>query len=195
MKYHELNDSAKERAREWLLKCVQNGEWDAECVIEDWKKILDMLGFFNVEIFFTGFSGQGDGACFIGAWDVRYVNYAKLVKHIGVKNADEADHSGFFRMLNLLRGAEALGPHHINIKHRGHYYHEHSVRYDFDTPSLESDTVPDFEESFKEACRYLMRTIYQQIEAEYEYQCSDQALVECIECNQYDFDSDGNVSS
>lgn len=195
MKYQELNDSAKERARQWLLSCVQDGDWDVECVVEDWKVILERLGFFNVEIFFTGFSCQGDGACFIGNWDVRYINYAKLVKHIGAENADEADRSGFFRMLDMLRCSEALGPHHVSLKHRGHYYHENSVHYDFDTTSIEDETIPDFEESFKEACRHLMQIIYRQIEAEYDYRCSDEALIESIECNQYCFDSDGNISN
>lgn len=64
--YHQLNDEAKQRAREWWV----NGEdesgdtYYAEPVIAEWKWLLDQKGFKEVEINWSGFWSQGDGASF-----------------------------------------------------------------------------------------------------------------------------------
>lgn len=189
MKYHELGDSAKEKARAWMVDCVHSDGWCAEWVIEDWKDILDCLGFYETDIFWSGFGSQGDGACFVGSWREEYVRYDKLVELVGQEKA--ADYGEFFYKLKLFRDMGAIQPHYVRLNHRGLYSHENSIHYDLDIPETDSETVPCFEEDFKEACRYLMRTIYRQLEAEYAHQVSEEAIVESIECNEYDFNDKG----
>jgi len=186
MKYHELSEEAKDKAREWWRNRY---EFDGEFVTEDWKQILEHLGFFDVDIYWSGFCSQGDGACFTGHWEDKYVKYDKLVELVGEEKAKE--YGEFFHQMKALLDLNATEPHYARLTHRGHYYHEHSTTYEIDIPEDAEDSVPDFEENFKEACQYLMRKIYRQLEDEYEYQMSDEAVAEAIECNEYDFNEEG----
>jgi hypothetical protein len=70
-KFDELSDEAKEKAREWWREGGLDYEW-YDCVESDFKEIGKILGIDVTKIFFTGFSSQGDGACFEG-----YYEYAK----------------------------------------------------------------------------------------------------------------------
>lgn len=191
MKYHELSEEAKDKAREWWRGCVHSDSWYAGCVTEDWKQILEHLGFFDVDIYWSGFGSQGDGACFTGSWRDRYVEYDKLVEMLGEEKAKE--YGEFFHKMKVFRDMEIIGAHCVTLSHRGHYCHESSICYDFDIPNDDEGPLPDFEENFKEACQYLMRKIYRQLEDEYEYQMSDEAVAEAIECNEYDFNEEGEV--
>lgn len=191
MKYNELDDSAKEKAREWMRACVESDNYWSEWVITDWKEILKHLGFYNVDIYWSGFCSQGDGACFTGHWQDKYVEYDKLVELVGEEKAKE--YGEFFHQMKALCDLNAIEPHYVRLAHRGHYYHECSITYEIDTPEDAEDSVPDFEENFKEACQYLMRKIYRQLEDEYEYQMSDEAVAEAIEFNEYDFNEEGEV--
>lgn len=192
MKYHELSEEAKEKAREWMRACVESDNYWSEGVITDWEQILGCLGFLDVDIFWSGFWSQGDGACFAGSWRERDVDYAKLVEHVGEEKAEE--YGKFFHEMNALFDVGAIDSHYVSLSHVGLYYHEHSVRFGFDIPDEDGGrTVPDFEEDFKEACQGLMRKIYKNLEEEYEYQLSDEAIEETIECNEYDFNEEGGV--
>lgn len=62
----ELSDKAKEKAREWYTEGLDYNWWEA--VYEDARNIGNILGFFNMEINFSGFWSQGDGASFAATW-------------------------------------------------------------------------------------------------------------------------------
>lgn len=190
MKYNELDDSAKEKAREWMRSGVDEDNYWSESVIEDWKQILEFLGFYDVDIFWSGFWSQGDGACFVGKWRDFYVEYNKLVEYLGAEKAEE--YGAFFHKMRVFKDMGATETHFVKLIHHSNYCHEHSISYDFDMPVGEF-SVEGFEEDFKEACKYLMRQIYRQLEQEYEYQTSDEALEECILANDYDFNEEGEV--
>lgn len=61
----QLSDEAKENARSWYREDGLNYDW-WEYVIDEWKEELKGMGFDNVDISFSGFSSQGDGASFTG---------------------------------------------------------------------------------------------------------------------------------
>ncbi len=46
-------------------------------VYDDWKEKLEELGFMNPDIWFSGFSSQGDGACF----DCNHIDIKKFSAH------------------------------------------------------------------------------------------------------------------
>src|SRR4051812_14748392 len=66
-KFDELDDDAKERARQWYREgAFDYGWW--EHVYDDAKECLALAGFSVDKIYFSGFASQGDGACFGGTW-------------------------------------------------------------------------------------------------------------------------------
>lgn len=64
----EVYDYAMEKAREWMNEGVQTYDW-WDYTFEMWKQALDQIGFTDAEIYFSGFSHQGDGACFESSVD------------------------------------------------------------------------------------------------------------------------------
>lgn len=67
----ELGDSrAIERASQWLRDGATMDDFWSEYVIEEWKTALAQIGFDNVEISYSGFWSQGDGASFTASVDL-----------------------------------------------------------------------------------------------------------------------------
>ena len=65
-KYDQLDDSAKEKARQWWVNSEnESGDnfW-SEGIILEWKWLLKNKGFDDVDIAYSGFASQGDGASF-----------------------------------------------------------------------------------------------------------------------------------
>ena len=79
-KYEELDDRAKDKAKDWYRQFIFQDSCDWEFVFEDAKRAADILGIDidhrrgsrEPAIYFSGFCNQGDGACFEG-----YYRYAK----------------------------------------------------------------------------------------------------------------------
>ena len=87
----------------------------------------------------------------------------------------------------------------FKVKHRGHYSHEYETQFDVslgDTlDNLEGITQEKYDavaDDLVGAARDLMRWIYRQLEAEYDYQMSDEAIDESIQCNEVEFNEDGS---
>ncbi|EML6382752.1 antitoxin of toxin-antitoxin stability system [Escherichia coli] len=79
---HELSSTAQEKARDWYRQHHADSNW-YENVYEDFREVCGIFGIdlrqrvfrlsngrFMEEpcIWFSGFCGQGDGACFEGRW-------------------------------------------------------------------------------------------------------------------------------
>lgn len=72
--YSQLNDAAKQKAREWWVESsLRHGDtYYAEPVVAEWKWLLTSKGFGDVEINWSGFWSQGDGASFTaGSFDLK----------------------------------------------------------------------------------------------------------------------------
>ena len=66
-KFDELpTEAAKEMARSWMRQCAGEDGFYAECTLDDAKEALKALGYSVENIYYSGFSSQGDGACFTG---------------------------------------------------------------------------------------------------------------------------------
>lgn len=65
-KFDQLDDHAKEKAREWMRQghYEDPDTWWADHIIDEWKEELDKMGFPDADISWSGFSSQGDGASF-----------------------------------------------------------------------------------------------------------------------------------
>jgi hypothetical protein len=190
-KFKELNDAAKEKAREWYRRASAGDSFWSEYILDDdAPTILKHLGYCDPKIQYSGFWSQGDGACFSGSW------YSSDCKPSALK--DYARDKEIARIAEELGGLIAAHPGmSATLTHRGHYSHEMGISFDveFDEEDETDDgTKLACEEEFKELSRDLMRWIYKTLETEYEYQNADAQVDENIICNEYEFDEEGNLT-
>lgn len=78
--FAELDDMAKERARDWYRAHALDYDW-WDSTVDDAKTCLSLLGFDIADVYFSGFASQGGGACFAGEWNAVKVQHGALAKH------------------------------------------------------------------------------------------------------------------
>jgi len=201
-KFDELSDAAKARARDWWRECGLHDEW-FEFVYDDAERVAALLGIDinqrqiesvngstrpEPRIWFSGFACQGDGACFDGDYaykigsvhDVRKYAPHDTDLHLIALQLQKLQKRFFYQL-------EAA------CTHSGRYYHSGcmSVCVGRNRDGWE-DVDADTEEALTDILRDFANWIYRQLEAEYDYQMSDDAVDETILCNEYEFDAEGN---
>ncbi|MCK5610705.1 antitoxin of toxin-antitoxin stability system [Candidatus Pacearchaeota archaeon] len=189
-KFDELSEEAQQTAIEKLYDLnVDHDWWD----FEDAKQAAARMGIEIDDIYFSGFSSQGDGACFEGSYS--YQNGGiKAIKDYAPQ--DERLHQIAQGLQDIQRksfyGLSAT------VKHSGHYYHEYCTNISVSECRTLRDgcgsedyaSVAD-NEAITEALRDFMRWIYKQLEKEYDYLTSEEAIKESIKANGYEFTGDG----
>ena len=199
-KFDELDGRAKEKARDWFRSGALLYEW-WDTTLDDAKTCLALAGFRVDDIYFSGFSSQGDGACFEGAWYARDAKPIKVMKAHAPK--DKTLHAIARECRRIARLRPDAG---MRVKHRGRYSHEGCTEFfiDCDAPEFADDkrrTTAEWDAlrtrdaeistEIKEVSRDAMRWIYSQLRAEYEYQMSDEVVDENIRVNDYEFTEEG----
>jgi hypothetical protein len=191
--YSELDDKAKERARQWYRNASQDDNYFSEWVIEDAKRMLAFLGIDIDDIGYSGFWSQGEGAHFTGMWRASDCKPGQLSAERGSSDSTlNALDAEFSRLA-------AIDPYaRYCVKHRGQYAHEHCTDFTVESELLfgldEADNgtrFAEFERDLIDASRDAMRWIYRQLEKAYEYENSDEAIEQTIELNKYEFTVDG----
>jgi hypothetical protein len=168
--------------------------WDS--TYDDFKSDMDAIGIDVDRMYFSGFSSQGDGACFEGNVD----DWPKFLESVGYTCP----------ALTAL-AAESWG---LSVVHRGHYYHENCTHFTSDmvSPDDYSESEMDefvyahspyktdiqnaafvailkgynfgaLEDEFEEAFKDHMRKLYRSLEAEYDHQTSDESVLEALAAN------------
>lgn len=188
-KFDELSDAAKEKARDWYRDGGFDYEWwdstyeDAACVAEilgieitprNQRCILSACdGSAKKEwtdhspsIFFSGFSSQGDGACFEG--------YYKFAADASAKIREYASQdTELHRIADELTALQAKHENLLQarVKQSGHYYHEYCTEIDVvELPEGEHfDNIDRVDASVHDELvtllRDFMRWIYKQLES------------------------------
>ena len=190
-KFNELSESAKENALENLREInIRYGDW--------WDSIYDMYkcdtpGFEIDNIYFSGFWSQGDGAMFEGCITDDVLDLIKP------SYRNEAYNRDFYKVINLIKKdyISVFG----KFKQYGHYYHHKSysdtLEYEFINDSYGKDysnveeVLEDILEEIREHYEDVCMKLYRDLEKEYEYLTSEEAIIETIECNEYEFTKDG----
>jgi len=165
-------------------------------VESDFKEDMSKVGIDVNRIHFTGFSSQGDGACFVGRLD----NALVYLDH---------HHKDQYPMIRKL--LEAGGGVYVNCDHMGRYYHENCTRFWVDADTLtgmiEQPTefheaiveqwqellvreMDSFETDVAEQWRTCMQELYRKVEAEYDHLTSDEAVWGTITANELDTDAE-----
>lgn len=189
--YDELSEDAKEKALESMYNINVDDDFWYDAVFEDAKNIGHLMGIDIENIYFSGFSSQGDGACFTG-----HYSYAKKsVKE--VKSCAPQDKE-LHRIVSELADIQKRNFYRIvaSVKHSGHYSHEYCTSIDVSAyDHNDNDLITkETEDGIIELLRDYMRWIYRQLEKEYEYMTGREAIEETIRANEYRFTEDGERS-
>lgn len=177
--YDELTPPAQDKARDWFR---ETDEPDFDWVIDDAENIANQMGLeFRTRaiklhsgktatercVFWSGFSSQGDGACFEGTW------HASSVKPGGVKDYAPVD-TALHEIADTFERIAKQFPHaSFTVKHHGRYSHEHCTDFDVsivdgEENEIDSPAAEAAAEELIEAARDFMRWIYRSLESAWE---------------------------
>ena len=142
---------------------------------------------YDPTIFFSGFSNQGDGACFEGDY-----SYKK-----GALKATKQAFPGDSELLRIVRDLQTLQQRNFyqltaTTKHRGHYNHSGCMDITVDWADGRAFNDGD-EESLKQLLRNFADWIYSSLEKEYDYLISDEAVAESLRANEIEFTEEGQT--
>jgi hypothetical protein len=145
---------------------IEDTCWN-EFILDDATETLELLGFSDVKIRFSGFYSQGDGASFIGEWKFP-VEFADDSYSPIIDQPLE-----FQELAKILRQAKdnefkiVLG-HNSNL-----YCHERTVEFQFENDNNLADEI-------RAACRAVMQEIYRALEKEYDEYTSDEFVKKAL---------------
>lgn len=186
--FSELSDKAKDKARQYHRDAyISDGFW-YRGILDDAKEVGKILGFDIDNIYFSGFSSQGDGASWTG--DYRYEKGApvKVAKHTGndaeliriAQGLQDTQRRNFYRLT-------------ASVSVSGRYSHSHTMRADVEDISDPYRDVSDAEEDLLELFRDFADWVYSNLQTEYDYQTSDAAIAEAFDANEVLFTAEGGV--
>ena len=197
----ELSHAAKEAARAWYRQTGLHDDW-YDSVYEDFETICRILGVTlattpvrlygggtrdKPQIFWTGFSSQGDGASFAGRYSYAR-GAATAVRAHAPKDTE------LHRIADALQAVQRKNFHqlHAYVRQQGRYCHEYTmtIEVERDSPTWQPPT-DGAEDTVTEAMRDLARWLYRQLRSEYEHQTSDDAVDENLAINELTFTADG----
>lgn len=154
---------------------VEHFDW-YHSIIDDWTIKLEEAGYMEPEILFSGFSSQGDGASF--TCDSLDWNKIMVGKYAGLLELANEYFTG-----KVSRSSNR-------------YVHEKSTSVEIYTNGAtltdEQDAlVGELEEEINAWMVETNKTIYKELEADYDFQTSDDVVKECIINNEFLFEKDG----
>lgn len=193
-KFDELNDAAKEKARQWYRAASLHDEW-WDGVYDDADHCAELLGIDIAKhgkapvIYFSGFWSQGDGACFEGS----YAYKKGATKSIREYASNDAE---LHRIADALQKVQARHFYKLTatMVHRGHYNHSGCMSVDVEHADDRYRDIGDAEDDIRQLMRDFADWIYKQLENEYDYQNADAQVDENIRCNEYEFTEEGDIA-
>jgi hypothetical protein len=198
---HELSKASKKAAIEEIKRMDSFAEQDVDLdwVIENETEDLEALGLENVEISFSGFWSQGDGASFTARVD----DIPKFMKAIGIDTSAILD--------KALKAFEEVYEMEI-VRTSSRYVHENTVRFEieniddteliimtgFGLGDIKVDLNDilveiDFEVKASKWVKGKSREIYDKLEKAYEEEFSDEAAEQWADSMGMEFDKEGNL--
>jgi hypothetical protein len=206
-KFDELSDDAKEKARDWF-RPLESASLDLlDLNRDDFETVARILGVkFHVRtltsvrtgklwteptIYYTGFWSQGDGACYEGA----YVYESDAPRNIREHAPKDSE---LHRIADSLEALQARNDFQLvaTCSHSDHYYHAYSMSIDVSRADDDSENEPapisiDDSRELVQLLRDFANWIYRQLENDYNWHMSDEAIDESITANEYEFDETG----
>jgi predicted component of type VI protein secretion system len=188
-KIDELSGKAQQRAFDDHRDSPDypNDSW-SENEIEDAKTIAALFGLEIDQISFSGFSSQGDGASFTGRYKYEPEALPQVKEHAPL----DTELHKIVEDLEALQGDYCHGLSAAITRDRTLYAHEGTMNFEITGDHIE-DFEPDYvcenrlEEIFKDYARW----IYRQLNKQYDYEMSDDAVLEDLQANEYEFLENG----
>ena len=195
----ELSPEAKKTAIEGIRndRGFTERDIDLDWVIENETEDLEALGLDNVEIAFTGFWSQGDGASFTA----RVNDIPNFIKSIGV--TDEI-------LPKVLAAFEEVYEMRI-VRTDSRHFHENTVRFEIEemddtelilmSPFGIGDITVDLNETLEEIelvkkasewVKAKCKEIYRKLEKAYDEEFSEETIEEWADNMGLEFDEEGN---
>jgi len=192
--FDELDDSAKEKARDWYRGCIDTYDFDGP--VEYMKEVCKLIGVdlktdaygHRPALYWSGFSSQGDGACFEGSY-----SYTKgSVKAIQAYAPHDDTLRRIARELQKLQARYFYSLSAL-VVHSGRYCHAGCTRVEVTDRRDEYRGIDAVDENeLIELLRDLMHWFYKQLNQENDWLYSAECVDENIRCNEYEFDGLGN---
>lgn len=183
--YEELDDSAKEKAREWYTRGGMDYEW-WDGVYDDADQVATLLGIEidrkkpnQPSIWFRGFYSQGDGSSFDG----RYAYAKGSIKAIKAYAPTDTE---LHRIAKTLQDTQRKNFYGISASISSNRDSSIRVSVDSERPLADQDS-----DDIEEAIRDFNAWVYDRLEAESDYLMSDEVVAESIIANGYEFDEHG----
>ena len=213
-KQKKMSRDTVDKARAWLQETQTGYKW-WEYVYEDWVTALEDVGLLAVEISFSGFWSQGDGASFTAEIDLPplieflsnppFGSDAPVVTKASpetydwrpwlVKQVDGVQRNPEFN--KLLRVVDSLNM--SVVRAYSQYSHERSCGLKTDFYDRDKRLTPKLRRLWEDFCNSVeqfrldaCRAIYRSLNKEYEYLTDDKQLIEISEDSQYTFDNHGD---
>ena len=212
--FEELSPEAKINALDEMRDInVEYTEWH-QPVVDDFEEEMKELGLEEVEVQYSGFYSQGDGASFTGEV---YDTKTFMSKALGLKDTEWLDMGGEEKpededsrlradLLDIgFDTREKLTPDNFRIaidRISSRYAHENTIegRVDIDDiPESIEDEVPteaivgEIEEKVTDWARSEAKTLYRKLEKYFDELTSDEIVEETIIENDYRFNKDGKL--
>lgn len=197
-KYEELDEAGQQKAREWWsgVACADDSWY--EPAQEDFIRVLRLfdLDTEGGQIYFSGFSSQGDGASFKGWY--RHTGGAHTPRVKAYCNDETL--IKLAERLDILQTAIQLqhGQFWMFDVERPHTYYSHS--YTMALGNLQSDGPGEsvnYEDDVHDEALAIMRELadwyYGQLESYYDHETSDETAKEALTSNDYRFDETGHI--
>lgn len=220
--FDELSDAAKEKAREWYRSGQLDYDW-WDSVYEDALRMAEILGieidyryhpasgrpgskgWKEPKIWFSGFSSQGDGACWEGSY--RYAKGAlkKLQSEAPARyqyckpdgTLEWTESKGNTELHRIARTLQKVQARHFyklvaTVSHRGRYSHSGCMDIEVEHDEDRYRDLGDAEGEIKDLLRDFADWIYRRLEEEHDWLLSDEQVEDSIRANEYTFNERGN---
>ena len=212
--FEELSPEAQENALENNRDInVDYDGWE-DGVTEEFKEDMREIGIDDIEISFSGFYSQGDGASFTS----EDIDTRKLFNAAGIKSNDalnmeiddersRGENKDFYDLLDTMEDVGQLErnrikPEEIRVtieRTDSRHVHFNTVRANveiWDEPDGWEEPygfTEELEDKVTEYVRGLCKDLYRKLEAEYDNLTSDESVKSTIIDNDYEFDEEGDL--
>lgn len=188
--FDELSQDAKQKALEDNAYINVEHDW-YDYLLEEWRAKLEASGFTEADIQFSGFYSQGDGASFTASVDlVEWLKSRKLANKY--RALYEQAKLGYITA--SIDRVSSLYVHENTIKAD---IDTHYIDVDYDTDRKRYDLIEkqaeEVENILQEDARDVSKIIYRELENEYDYLTSEEAIKETILANEYEFTEGGKL--
>ncbi len=202
--FGELDQDAKERARDWYRGCIESDELADS---DDWETVAGIIGIefktrpVNLHgggtrrdpcIYWSVGGSQGDGASFEGSYS--YAKGAPAAIRAHAPKDSELHRIADSLMAVQRRHFYALEATMSQGVGSNFYSHSGTMSVDVDRSDGKDCDLHDATDDIKQLMRDFADWIYRRVSDQWDYLHSDESVDESILANEYEFTETGNIA-